>query len=126
MVSFQNKGIPAYCSEVDREGNERWFRVYTGSFESREEASKYREEKNLSISLVKKTPYAIFVGTYTDKKVLADQTLHLKNLDYGPYAIEEQDGKFRLFIGAFLDINVAEEKQRNLEAVGIQTQVIRR
>ena len=124
--SFRNKGVPAYWSEVNRGGTERWFRVYTGSFESREEALKYREANNLLRSLVKETPYTAFVGTYTDKKVLEDQTLFLKNLDYVPYAIEEQDGRYRLFIGAYPDKKVAEEKQMDLEARGIQCQVIRR
>jgi cell division protein FtsN len=111
---------------VNRGGKKRWFRVYTGSFESREQARKYREENNLLKSLVKETPYTAFVGTYKDKKVLEDQTLLLKNLDYVPYAIEEQDGRYRLFIGAFLDIKGAKEKQQDLESRGIQSQVIRR
>ena len=124
--SYREKGIPAYLSEVNRGGKKRWFRVYTGSFESREQARKYREENNLLKSLVKETPYTAFVGTYKDKKVLEDQTLLLKNLDYVPYAIEEQDGRYRLFIGAFLDIKGAKEKQQDLESRGIQSQVIRR
>ena len=124
--TFREKGIPAYWSEVNRGGKERWFRVYTGAFECRAEARKYREENNLARSLVKETPYTAFVGTYTDKKVLEDQTHFLENLDYVPYAIEEQDGRYRLFIGAFLDLKVAGEKQRNLESRGIQSRVIRR
>ena len=124
--SYRKKGILAYWSEVNRGENKRWFRVYTGSFESREQARKYRKENNLLKSLVKETPYTAFVGTYKDKKVLEDQTLLLRNLDYVPYAIEEQDGRYRLFIGAFLDIKGATEKQQDLESRGIQSQVIRR
>ena len=123
---YRKKGVPAYWGEVNRGGKERWFRVYTGSFESREEARAYREKNNLIRSLVKETPYTALVGTYTDKKVLEDQTLFLENLDYVPYAIEDPNGKYRLFIGAFLDIKIAEEKQRDLESRGIQSQVIRR
>jgi hypothetical protein len=41
--------------------------------------------------------------------VLEDQILLLKNLDDVPYSVEEEDGRFRLFIGAFLDIKVAEK-----------------
>jgi hypothetical protein len=56
--------------------------------------------------------------------VLEDQILLLKNLDDVPYSVEEEDGRFRLFIGAFLDIKVAEKKQRDLESRGIQSQVV--
>ena len=124
--SYRKKGLHAYWSEADREGNERWFRVYSGSFESREKARKYRVEQSLERSLVKETPYSAFVGTYTDKQVLEDQTLLLESLDYVPYAIEEQDGRYRLFVGAFLTKKVAVEKQLDLESRGIQCQVVKR
>jgi cell division septation protein DedD len=124
--SYRKKGLHAYWSEADREGNERWFRVYSGSFESREKARKYRKEQSLERSLVKKTPYSAFVGTYTDRQVLEDQTILLESLDYVPYAIEEQDGRYRLFVGAFLTKKVAEEKQLDLESRGIQCQVVKR
>jgi len=126
VESYRKKGLMAYWSEVEGEGNKRWFRVYAGFFESRAEARRYREEKSLTKSLVKKTPYSTFVGTYRDKQVLEDQTLLLKSLDYLPYAIEEQDGRYRLFVGAFLSKKVAEEKRLDLESKGIQSQVIKR
>jgi cell division septation protein DedD len=126
VESYRKKGLHAYWSEADREGNERWFRVYSGSFESREKARRYRKEQSLERSLVKKTPYSAFVGTYSDRQVLEDQTLLLKSLDYVPYTIEEQDGRYRLFVGAFLSKKVAEEKQLDLESRGIQCQVVKR
>ena len=126
VESYRKKGLHAYWSEADREGNERWFRVYSGSFESREKARKYRVEQSLERSLVKKTPYSAFVGTYTNRQILEDQTLLLESLDYVPYAIEEQDGRYRLFVGAFLSKKVAEEKRLDLEIKGIQSQVIKR
>ena len=126
VESYRKKGLHAYWSEADREGNERWFRVYSGSFESREKARRYRKEQGLEISLVKKTPYSAYVGTYTDRQVLEDQTQLLESLDYVPYAIEEQDGRYRLFVGAFLSKKVAEEKQLDLESRGIQSQVVKR
>jgi hypothetical protein len=58
--------------------------------------------------------------------VLEDQILLLKNLDDVPYSVEEEDGRFRLFIGAFLDIKFVEKKQRDLESRGIQSQVVLR
>ena len=126
VASYRKKGLSAYWSETDREGKDRIFRVYTGSFKSRDEARKYRKGQNLDRSLVKKTPYSTFVGTYTDKNVLEDQTLLLKSLDCIPYAIEERDGRYRLFVGAFLTKEVAEEKRLALESKGIQSQVITR
>jgi cell division septation protein DedD len=124
--AYRKKGLHAYWSEADREGNERWFRVYSGSFESREKARMYKKEQSLDRSLVKKTPYSAFVGTYTDRRVLEDQTLLLESLDYVPYAIEEEDGRYRLFVGAFLSKKIALEKQLDLESRGIQCQVVKR
>jgi cell division septation protein DedD len=126
VTVYREKGISAYWSEVDLGENDSWFRVYTGFFENREAAIKYREEQNLAKSTVKKTPYSTLVGTYTDRDELETKTLLFSNLGYLPYAIEDQDQKYRLLIGAFVTKQGAEEQRQHLESKGIQSQVIRR
>jgi tyrosine-protein kinase Etk/Wzc len=59
ITRYREKGLSPFWREVYLDGNERWFRVCTGLFETREQAKKYREEQNLLKSLVTKTPKAI-------------------------------------------------------------------
>jgi cell division septation protein DedD len=59
ITQYREKGLSPYWSEVNLDGNKRWFRVYTGLFETREQANKYREEQDLLKSLVMRTPKAI-------------------------------------------------------------------
>jgi cell division protein FtsN len=111
---------------VDLEENERWFRVYTGFFKSRDAARKYGEKLNPVRSLVKETPHSTLIGIYRDRDAIETKTRLLNDLGYMPYAIEDQDEKYRLLIGAFVTKQGAEEQRRALESKGIQSQVIRR
>ena len=126
VTAYREKGISAFWSEVKLDDNERWFRVYTGPFPNRSEAQQYLDEKNLPDSFVRKTSYGALVGTYSNKDELEKKTGLLRNLDLTPYSIEEQDGKYRLFVGAFLTEQGAEEQRRALESKGIQSRVTKR
>jgi cell division septation protein DedD len=123
---FREKGISSYWSEVDLEGNEKWFRVYTGYFETREEAITFGEALKFTPSIVKETPHSTLIGSYSDKDKLEAKTLLLNDLGYLPYTIEDQDNKYRLFIGAFITKQGAEAQRKTLESKGIKSQIVKR
>ena len=75
VTVYRGKGLSAFWSEVNLDGDEKWFRVYTGLFETRDQAKKFRKEQNLLKSLVKRTPNNAFVETHTDKQVPENKTL---------------------------------------------------
>ncbi len=77
-------------------------------------------------SIVKETPYSTLIGTYGDRDELETKILLLSDLGHLPYAIEDQDEKYRLFVGAFVTRQGAEEQRRTLESNGIRSQVIKR
>jgi cell division protein FtsN len=84
------------------------------------------EKRNLRRSIVKETPYSTLIGIYPNLDELETKTLQLSDLGHMPYAIEDQDEKYRLLIGAFVTKQGAEAQRRTLESNGIQSQVIRR
>jgi cell division septation protein DedD len=126
VSGYREKGISSYWCEVDLEENEKWFRVYTGFFKNRDAARMHGEKRNLRRSIVKETPYSTLIGIYPNLDELETKTLQLSDLGHMPYAIEDQDEKYRLLIGAFVTKQGAEAQRRTLESNGIQSQVIRR
>ena len=123
--SYKKKGIEAYWVKVNLERGVR-FRVFTGSFPSYGEASRFKKEKQLRPCLVQKTPYSALVGNYTHKEELEDKIQSLEKLDCCPYTIVDRDGKFQLYVGAFITRDGAEEQQRELAFHGIESRMVKR
>jgi len=126
VAEYKQNGLSPYWTKVDLGEAGVWFRVYLGHFEDLEEARRFREEYRLKGSLVKETRYSTLVGVYEDQYALDRQILSLQRLDYAPYAIRGQGGKYRLLVGAFITEEGAEDQRRDLEAKGIQSVVVTR
>jgi cell division septation protein DedD len=121
---YRKKGFSPYRVKVLLAG-EFWYRVYAGHFEGAEQAENFRHENRLPKAKIKKTPYANLIGTYTSKDELEDMISSLKDRGFSPYVIKD-DGKSRLFIGAFLPIERAERTYRVLDAGGIRNRIVNR
>ena len=67
--------LSTFWNEVNIGENERWFRVYTGLFETPNKAKMYRAERNLVESLVMKTPQHTSVIDYPDLQGHGDKIL---------------------------------------------------
>jgi cell division septation protein DedD len=124
--AYNQNGSSPYWTKVDLGDKGVWFRVYLGHFEDREKALRFREERGLKESLVKATRYTTLVGVYENEDELESQTLSLQDLNYAPYALKDQKGRYRLLVGAFMTEEGAQAQQRDLEIKGIQSKVIRR
>ncbi|MGD9032076.1 MAG: SPOR domain-containing protein, partial [Desulfobacteraceae bacterium] len=123
---YSKKGLSPYCSKVDFNEKGIWFRVFTGHFQDREKAEKFKEHHKLGEGTVKKTAYASLVGTYTQSRELENRVLSLKGLGYFPYVIKGEDGKSRLYVGAFITREGAEQQYHDLQLRGIQSQIVKR
>jgi succinoglycan biosynthesis transport protein ExoP len=126
VEEYKQKGLSPYWTQVDLGDKGIWFRVYTGHFEDRGKAKRFREERDLDGALVKETRYTTLVGVYENEDELERKILSLENLDLSPYTLKDQDGGYRLLVGAFITEEGAQAQQRDLEAKGIQSEVIRR
>jgi cell division septation protein DedD len=126
VEEYKQKGLSSYWTQVDLGDKGTWFRVYTGHFEGRGKAKRFREEHDLDGALVKETQYTTLVGVYENEDELERKILSLQNLDYCPYTLKDQDGRHRLLVGAFITEEGAQAQQRDLEAKGVQSEVIRR
>jgi len=126
-VSFyRRKGLSPYWSKVEFKGKGVWFRVFTGHFRDSEEAEKFRAVHNLREAEVKRTAYANLIGVYSDAYELADIITKLKSLGYSPYIIPGQTGSYRLFLGAYITREGAEQYSADLRGSGIEVRVATR
>ncbi len=123
---YSEKGLSPYCSKVDFNEKGIWFRVFTGHFQDREKAEKFKKVHRLNEGAVKKTPYANLIGSYMHTGELESKLSSLKRLGYFPYVIKGEDGRSRLYVGAFITKEGAEQQYHNLKSSGIQSQIIQR
>jgi cell division septation protein DedD len=120
------EGLDIYRVKVDLKDKGLWYRIFTGFFKDREEATRFREENGLSEAIIKNARYANLVGTYESEDKLEEKIELLRGLDYCPYVIEYTDGIFSLYVGAFYTIEGAEQLYRDLQSDNIHSQVVER
>jgi capsular exopolysaccharide synthesis family protein len=123
---YSERGLSPYCSKVDFREKGIWFRVFAGHFQDREKAKDFKERHRLKEGTVKKTAYANLIGAYTQSGELENRRLSLKRLGYFPYVIKGEDGKSRLYVGAFITKEGAEQQYHDLKSRGIQSQIVPR
>jgi hypothetical protein len=125
ILRYSERGVSAYWVKVILSKG-TWYRVYTGYFQNREEAERFKEEKGLKKAKVQETPYANLIGVYADSQALEDEIQLLRRLVFSPYSIEDGDGKSRLYVGAFYPERRAKRQAKDLKAAGIESRIMRR
>jgi capsular exopolysaccharide synthesis family protein len=122
---YKGKDLSPYWVKVSlRKGI--WYRVYVGAFEDPEKADRFKREHGLREAALRKTRYANLIGRYSSPDELEDKMVALKRLDFSPYVIRDQNGKFQLLVGAFITKEGVEKENRELKSNGIQSRVVKR
>jgi capsular exopolysaccharide synthesis family protein len=123
---YNEKGLSPYLVKVEFKKMGVWYRVYMGYFLKYKQAKQFQQEHKLHGAIIKKTAYANLVGIDLSSEERYKKILSLKKLGYSPYVIEDQGGKTRLFLGAFLTREEAERQFNELQSHNIQNQVVSR
>lgn len=126
ISQYSKRGLSPYCSKVDFREKGIWFRVFAGHFQDRRKAEKFKERHRLREGTVKKTAYANLIGTYKESTELEDKHLSLKRSGYFPYVIKGEDGESRLYVGAFITREGAEQQYHDLKSRGVQSEIVKR
>jgi cell division septation protein DedD len=125
VSKYMKNGLPVYYTEVALSKG-IWYRLYAGTFESAEQAERFKKEKGLDGAEVKETPFANLIGTFTSQDKLEGKMQSLKSLGFSPYVIREPDGKGRLLVGAFQNEERAKRQHEELQSKGIENQIVQR
>ncbi|MEJ2728883.1 MAG: SPOR domain-containing protein, partial [Deltaproteobacteria bacterium] len=126
VSDYQKAGLAPYVVKVKFDNGDEWLRVLTGHYRTRREALKVKKEQQLSKAIVKKTPYTSLIGTFAAEEAMQTDLSRLRKLGYSPYFLKTQNGRYKLVVGAFVTKEGAENQRKELQAKGIQNQVIKR
>jgi hypothetical protein len=121
-----NSPSVSYWVSIDLGEKGTWYRVYSGYFQTRDEADTFIKEHQIADGESRHTPYANLIGTYGSDEESIQMNRSLLELGFSPYVIKEADGRSRLFTGAFYQREHAEKEHRDLTAKGIQSQLVER
>jgi cell division septation protein DedD len=125
VSKYRRSGLPVYYTEVALSKG-IWYRLYAGTFESEEQAERFKKEKGLEGAEVKETPFANLIGIFTSQDKLDGKIQSLRSQGVSPYVIREADGKARLLVGAFQNEERARRQYEELKSKGIENQIVQR
>jgi Flp pilus assembly protein TadD len=126
LINYQKIGLIPYFARVEPRKNEVWWRIFTGHYKTRQEALKIKNRRNLSESIVMKTPYTNLIGSFF-AAIKATEMLHsIRKLGYSPYFVKTVEREFQLVVGAFQIKIRAAKLKLELESKGVQNKIIER
>ena len=127
ITHYRGNVLSPYRVKVNLTNKGTWHRVYTGCFPDRSQAETFKVEYGLKEAVVKNTRFANLIGYYAPSDLIEDKIRELKKLGYSPYRIsEEQEGRSRLYVGAFHTREGALRQYNDLASHQIQSQVVQR
>ncbi|MEJ2098853.1 MAG: SPOR domain-containing protein [Desulfobacterales bacterium] len=127
IVADQKKaGLAPYVVKVKYGNGDVWLRVLAGHYPTRNEALAIKKIHHLSDAIVKKTPYANLVGSFSTEAEVKDSVKRLKDSGYSPYVIKRAENTFQVVVGAFITREGAEKQMLELQSKGIPNEIIER
>jgi len=126
ISDYQKAGFSPYVAKVEFKDGEVWLRVFTGHYQTRTQALKVKNEHHLSGAIIKKTPYANLIDTFSSQDAMQNSLKRLKDLGYSPYVLKNPANKFQLMVGAFITREGAEKQKSELQSKGILNEIIKR
>jgi len=126
VASYREMGLDAYWVRVDLGQKGIWYRVFIGWYKDSETAQKVIRAKQLKYVKPVETRYAGLIGTYLSDGRLKSESRLLSEKGYAPYHIEDDEGRYHLFVGAFYTMKNAEKLTAELNAKGIRAQAVKR
>ena len=131
---LRRAGYPAFTSEVTLKEKDIWYRIFVGSFATKEEAEVIKnnlETDEISDGLVRQLPYAIQIGKADSNmesiRSEKEKVFALEYLPYTSYVVnEEETRQIRLLVGAFKTKENAGPLLASLRQHGLQARVVNR
>lgn len=126
VAAHQKAGLSPYVVKVKYENGDEWLRVLAGQYPTRNEALRVKKIHQLSDAIVKKTPYANLVGSFSNADEAKDSLKRMRDSGYSAYVIKRDENRFQVVVGAFITREGAEKQKLELQAKGIPNEVIER
>ena len=125
-VYEKDYGISSYWVKVDLGDKGTWYRVFTGYFESAEEAEAFIRQKQVKEGEVKQTKYSTLIGVFSSPEEAGPVVQKLLQQGYASYFVPVPGGRFKLYSGAFYTLVGAQQQLADLASKGIKSQAVER
>ena len=126
VASYALKGLDIHWDWVDSREKGRWYRIFTGNFETKAEALKAKKEHRLRNSLVRFNPWTVLVGQYTDSNILTAIQSLLHENQFDSLIVESAEEADWLLTGAYATRQGAEKIVKELQKLNCSAQVVPR
>lgn len=126
LSRYKKRGIETHWSRVDLGEKGIWYRLFTGPFETKEKAIKYKNNHRLNKSIVVFTPWTVLVAESAVQQNIDKIRSELRDNQIDNYAIKNTDGSYRLLSGAFVTKEGAEKLAQEIAGLGYDAKVVLR
>jgi len=126
LETYRGKGLSPYPVRVDLGAKGVWFRVFTGHFETRQEAQAFILEHPVSDGEARNTRFAVLIGTHASRQAAEAEMRALQSRGCHPYVIEEGPSRFRIYSGAFYRDEDAKTELSRLASKGVEGRIVKR
>jgi succinoglycan biosynthesis transport protein ExoP len=123
---LKDNGFEAFWTKVNLGEQGTWFRVCVGNFETQRAAEEFKESSGLKEGKIVRTAFANKVGNFVSKDQLEKTVALLRNAGHSPYVIQDPQEGYRVFIGAYVAKESADDMVGKLKQAGIDSTVVSR
>jgi type II secretory pathway predicted ATPase ExeA len=126
VASYAIKGLDIHWDWVDLGEKGKWYRIFTGHFESKAAALKVKRDYRLKSSSVRFNPWTLLVGQYSDNKILSSIQSLLRENHFDSLIVKGAEEISWLLTGAFTTRQGAEKMAKELQKLSISAHVVPR
>jgi len=123
---YKQMGLSPFWTRVVLGKKGVWYGVFTGHYESAEQADDEIHKFRLMDAVVKKAEYTVLIGEYESETEAGIQMISLNRKGFSSYFIQQSDGKVNLYSGVFYTEEAAEDHSLELTAIGPISTVVKR
>lgn len=122
---YQQAGIPAHWNHVDMGQRGRWYRIFTGRFDSREAAERFKRTHALNDAMALKAPLTVMLREADRPEDLAPAAAILRQNRYDGFVTPAGANRYRLASGAYVSPRRAALAAAELTRLGFTPRVFR-
>ena len=126
VTSYALKGLDIHWDWIDLGKKGRWYRIFTGHFESKAEALNAKRVHRLKNSLIRFNPWTVLVGQYPDSDILTSIQSMLRENHFDSLIVNSAEEINWLLTGAYATRQGAEKIAKELHKLSFPAQVVPR
>ncbi|MCG6906115.1 MAG: AAA family ATPase [Desulfobacteraceae bacterium] len=124
VLELRRQGVTAHWNPVDMGKRGLWYRIFTGRFEDRAAAERFKNVHGLTESLVLKAPLTLVLGEAERPEAFAPIMALLDENRYDAFVVAAGPNRYRLASGAYVSSQQAAQGAAELSRYGLNPRVV--